>query len=129
MLDDDETTLQTLHALRNLGTRISMDDFGIGYSSLGYLQSFPFDKIKIDQIFVRNLAESAGDRAIVKAVVGLAADMGMTTTAEGVETAEQVELLRREGCTEIQGYLISRPVPAADACTMLDSEEAECVAA
>ncbi len=123
MLDSDETTLQTLHALRNLGTKISMDDFGIGYSSLSYLQSFPFDKIKIDQIFVRNLAESADNRAIVKAVTGLAADMGMTTTAEGVETVEQLELLRAAGCTEIQGYLISRPVPAAEAAAMMEATE------
>ena len=90
-----------------------MDDFGTGYSSLSYLRSFPFDKIKIDQSFVRDLTGSDDSLAIVRAVAGLGAALGITTTAEGVETPEQLECLRREGCTEVQGYLFGRPRPSA----------------
>ena len=108
------TTTAILHSLKSLGVRVSMDDFGTGYSSLSYLRSFPFDKIKIDQSFVRGLEASDGSGHIVRAVIGLGANLGMTTTAEGVETADQLQRLREEGCDEVQGYLISRPVPAAD---------------
>jgi diguanylate cyclase (GGDEF)-like protein len=113
LLQDGEATLATLHSLRKFGVRISMDDFGTGYSSLSYLRSFPFDKIKIDRSFITELATRNDSMAIVRAVTGLGKSLGMTTTAEGVETSEQLTLLRAEGCTEVQGYLLSRPLPAA----------------
>ncbi len=103
-----------LHSLKGLGVRISMDDFGTGYSSLSYLRSFPFDKIKIDQSFVRDLCETNGTGFIVRAVIGLGSSLGMTVTAEGVETEAQLARLRTEGCDEVQGYLFSRPVPASE---------------
>ncbi len=114
LLHDNAGTLATLHGLRGLGVRIAMDDFGTGYSSLSYLHSFPFDKIKIDRMFVRDLLDRASSGAIVRAIAGLGASLGIATTAEGVETSEQMARLRRDGCTEAQGYLISRPVPASD---------------
>jgi diguanylate cyclase (GGDEF)-like protein len=104
-------TTAILHSLKALGVRVSMDDFGTGYSSLSYLRSFPFDKIKIDQSFVRDLCLKDGTDFIVRAVIGLGTSLGMTTTAEGVETEAQLAHLRAEGCDEVQGYLISRPVP------------------
>ncbi len=119
LLQDTEATLATLHQLRALGVRISMDDFGTGYSSLSYLRKFPFDKIKIDQSFVRDLAETDGCMAIVRAVMDLGSGLGMSTTAEGVETAEQLAHLKREGCVEAQGYLISPPRPANAVAEML----------
>ncbi|MHC2105509.1 EAL domain-containing protein [Methylobacterium sp. CM6246] len=106
-------TTAILHSLKALGVRVSMDDFGTGYSSLSYLRSFPFDKIKIDQSFVRDLCVKDGTDFIVRAVIGLGSSLGMTTTAEGVETEAQLAHLRAEGCDEVQGYLISRPVPVA----------------
>jgi diguanylate cyclase (GGDEF)-like protein len=114
LLAETSANLSTLHQLRDLGVRISLDDFGTGYSSLSYLRTFPFDKIKIDQSFVRELAERPDSMAIVRAVAGLGASLGVSTTAEGVETEEQLERLRGEGCTEVQGYLFSRPKPACD---------------
>jgi predicted signal transduction protein with EAL and GGDEF domain len=119
LLQDSETTLATLHTLRQFGVRISMDDFGTGYSSLSYLRSFPFDKIKIDQSFVRELSTRGDCIAIVRAVTGLGASLGITTTAEGVETNEQLELLRSEHCSEVQGYLFSKPRPACEVEAML----------
>jgi diguanylate cyclase (GGDEF)-like protein len=104
-------TTAILHSLKALGVRVAMDDFGTGYSSLSYLRSFPFDKIKIDQSFVRDLCVKDGTDFIVRAVIGLGASLGMTTTAEGVETEGQLARLRAEGCDEVQGYLFSRPVP------------------
>jgi diguanylate cyclase (GGDEF)-like protein len=103
-----------LHQLKELGVRIAMDDFGTGYSSLSYLRSFPFDKIKIDQSFVRNMAGDAGTVAIVRAIAGLGSELGMRITAEGVETPEQLALLSQVGCHDVQGYLFSKPVPAAE---------------
>ena len=100
--------------LREIGVRIALDDFGTGYSSLSYLQRFPFDKIKIDRSFVTDIADAQGSSSIVQAVVNIAASRQITTTAEGVETLPQKELLRALGCTEMQGYLFSRPVPAAE---------------
>ena len=91
-----------------------MDDFGTGYSSLSYLRSFPFDKIKIDQSFIRDLAKNPDSIAIIRAVTGLGQSFGMVTTAEGVETQAQLEQMRAEGCTEVQGYLFSKPRPAAE---------------
>jgi EAL domain-containing protein (putative c-di-GMP-specific phosphodiesterase class I) len=110
LLDDSVTNLRVLHELRALGVRICMDDFGTGYSSLSYLRSFPFDKIKIDRSFVADLQDDKDANAIVKAVTGLGHSLGMMTTAEGVETDEQLNSLRAQGCTEAQGYLISRPI-------------------
>ena len=112
MLHDTDAALKILHDLRTLGVRISMDDFGTGYSSLSYLRKFPFDKIKIDQSFVRDLCTTEDAGAIIKAVMGLSSGLGMATTAEGVETKEQLLHLRRQGCNEAQGYLISPPRPA-----------------
>lgn len=112
LLANSEATLATLHKLRSLGVGISMDDFGTGYSSLSYLRSFPFDKIKIDQSFIRDLAATEGSDAIVRAITSLGHSLGMRTTAEGVETVEQLACVRKEGCcSEAQGYLFSKPVP------------------
>jgi predicted signal transduction protein with EAL and GGDEF domain len=120
LLQDSEATLATLHTLRRFGVRISMDDFGTGYSSLSYLRSFPFDKIKIDQSFVRELSTHGDCIAIIRAVTGLGISLGITTTAEGVETQEQLELLRSEHCGEVQGYLFSKPRPGSEVEAMLD---------
>jgi EAL domain-containing protein (putative c-di-GMP-specific phosphodiesterase class I) len=114
LLHNKEATLAVLHQLRALGIRIAMDDFGTGYSSLTYLQSFPFDKIKIDRSFVKNITENSSSLNIVRAVAALANGMGMTATAEGVETAEQLHSIASEGCTEMQGFLFSKPLPAAE---------------
>ena len=111
---DVDTTLATLHSLRNLGVKIALDDFGTGYSSLSYLRSFPFDKVKIDKSFVEDLGTSGNGHAVIRAITTLAAALGMETLAEGVEDVAQFEVLEREGCQNIQGYLFSRPV-AADA--------------
>jgi diguanylate cyclase (GGDEF)-like protein len=119
LLHNSEATLAMLHQLRGLGVRVSMDDFGTGYSSLSYLRSFPFDKIKIDQTFIRDIDASKESVAIVQAVTSLGATLGMTTTAEGVETAAQLEYLRGHGCDEVQGYYYSRPRPARDVPAML----------
>ena len=114
LIRDDEVALAVLHDLRAIGVRIALDDFGTGYSSLSYLQRFPFDKIKIDRCFITDIAEAEGSISIVQAVVNIAADRHMTTTAEGVETEQQRELLRELGCSEMQGYLFSPPKPAAE---------------
>jgi diguanylate cyclase (GGDEF)-like protein len=112
LLHNKETTLAVLHQLRALGIRIAMDDFGTGYSSLTYLQCFPFDKIKIDRSFVKDVTENTGSLNIVRAVAAMAKGMGMTATAEGVETREQLDMITSEGCAEMQGFLFSRPLPA-----------------
>ena len=115
LLQDDQAVLNALHEIRQLGVRICMDDFGTGYSSLSYLRSFPFDKIKIDRSFIKELGKEQNDcLAIIRAVTKLGASLGMITTAEGVETKEQLEILRAEGCTQAQGYLFSRPRPVAE---------------
>ena len=111
---DNEATLATLHQLRDLGVQIAMDDFGTGYSSLSYLRSFPFDKIKIDRSFINDISDTGNAGAIVQATISMAASMNMTTTAEGVETREQLEKVRALGCTEMQGYLFSRPLCGDD---------------
>ncbi len=112
LLNESDSTLATLHDLRALGIRIAMDDFGTGYSSLSYLRSFPFDKIKIDQSFVRELSTRPDCIKIVGSIAALGASLGMVTTAEGVETVEQFEQLRSIGCDQVQGYLFDRPQPA-----------------
>jgi EAL domain-containing protein (putative c-di-GMP-specific phosphodiesterase class I) len=114
LLQDTDATIATLNHLRDLGVRISMDDFGTGYSSLGYLRKFPFDRIKIDRSFISDLSERADSVAIVRAVAGLSNTLGILTTAEGVETVQQLDRLKDEGCTEAQGYLFSAPRPARD---------------
>ncbi|WP_065754731.1 bifunctional diguanylate cyclase/phosphodiesterase [Bradyrhizobium paxllaeri] len=122
LIRDDEAALAVLHDLRAIGVRIALDDFGTGYSSLSYLQRFPFDKIKIDRCFITDIAEPEGSISIVQAVVNIAADRHMTTTAEGVETEQQRELLRELGCSEMQGYLFSAPKPAAELRPLLLTE-------
>ncbi len=114
LLAQDGLIADTLHRLRDLGIRIAMDDFGTGYSSLSQLRSFPFSKIKIDRSFVSSLGLVGEATGLIRAIAALGAGLGMTTIAEGVETAEQAALVEADGCTDIQGYLISRPIPAAD---------------
>ena len=112
LLQDNESTLSMLYQLRELGVMIAMDDFGTGYSSLSYLQSFPFDRIKIDRSFVKDIGDGVGSINIVRAVVAMAKGLGMATTAEGVETQEQRDSVQSEGCTEMQGFLFSKALPA-----------------
>jgi diguanylate cyclase (GGDEF)-like protein len=112
LLERDEKTLEQLYALRRLGVRVSMDDFGTGYSSLSYLLSFPFDRIKIDRSFVRQLAHGGPSAAIIRAIVGLARNLGIATTAEGVEAEAELATLAALGCTEAQGFAFGRPEPA-----------------
>jgi diguanylate cyclase (GGDEF)-like protein len=114
LMHDHESALKLLSQLRERGVRVAMDDFGTGYSSLSYLQKFPIDKIKIDRSFIHNLTESESSVAIVRAVIDIAKVRDMVTTAEGVETDEQLALLRRLGCSQIQGYLLGRPMPLAE---------------
>ena len=102
-----------------MGVNISLDDFGTGYSSLSYLRSFPFTKIKIDRSFIEDLEDNPGCAAIVKAVLRLASDLGMRTTAEGVETAQQRDYLKKEGCDEVQGFLFGRPLPASQTSSLI----------
>jgi len=119
LIRDDAAALAVLHQLRALGVRIALDDFGTGYSSLSYLQRFPFDKIKIDRSFILGIDESDYSRNIVQAIVDIATTRQITTTAEGVETHEQSQALRALGCTEMQGYLFSIPLPADDAARLI----------
>jgi len=121
LLQDADATLAILHELRGLGVRISMDDFGTGYSSLSYLRKFPFDKIKIDQSFIFDMSAHNDSLAIVRAVIAMGSGLGIATTAEGVETAEQFKQLKLEGCTEVQGYLFSPPRPAGEVKGLLAS--------
>lgn len=114
LIGDSDMALDILSQLKRIGVRISMDDFGTGYSSLSYLQRYPFDKIKIDRSFVHALHTSPDAAAIVRAVIGLGRSLNMPVTAEGVETAEQLALLRREACDEVQGFLFGRPMPARE---------------
>jgi diguanylate cyclase (GGDEF)-like protein/PAS domain S-box-containing protein len=122
LLEKSSQVLATLHALRALGVRISMDDFGTGYSSLSYLRSFPFDKIKVDQSFVRGLGTNNDARAIVRAIISLGVGLGVTITAEGVETEAELACLRSEGCHEGQGFLFSHPRPNAEIVAMLKAQ-------
>jgi diguanylate cyclase (GGDEF)-like protein len=122
LMDQTDSAIATLHQLRALGVKIAMDDFGTGYSSLSYLQKFPFDKIKIDRSFISELSQNEESSAIVRAVTGLAASFKMATTAEGVETEEQREMARSLGCTEMQGYLVSKARPAAELTSLFLAE-------
>jgi diguanylate cyclase (GGDEF)-like protein len=114
LLQDNEAIITTLHDLRRRGVRIAMDDFGTGYSSLSYLRSFPFDKIKIDQSFVRELSSRADCLVIVQSIASLGTGLGMPTVAEGVETEDQLLQIRAAGCTEVQGYYFGRPKPVGE---------------
>ncbi len=125
LIRDDDAALTILHQLRAIGVRIALDDFGTGYSSLSYLQRFPFDKIKIDRCFVSDIAEPGVSSCIVQAVVNIAAARDMTTTAEGIETEQQRELLRALGCTEMQGWLFSAAKPAAELKQLLCAHRAQ----
>jgi EAL domain-containing protein (putative c-di-GMP-specific phosphodiesterase class I) len=112
LIDDHEGAQATLMALRERGVRVALDDFGTGYSSLAYLRRFSMDKLKIDGMFVRHLANDPDAQAVVTAIISLAKALRLSTTAECVETREQLELLRALGCDDTQGYLLSRPLPA-----------------
>jgi EAL domain-containing protein (putative c-di-GMP-specific phosphodiesterase class I) len=114
LMQNSESSLLMLHQLRELGVRIALDDFGTGFSSLSYLRSFPFDRIKVDRSFVADLQHGSEAAAIVHAILSLASSLKMKTTAEGVETATQRGLLQAAGCDEMQGYLFSQPLPAED---------------
>jgi diguanylate cyclase (GGDEF)-like protein/PAS domain S-box-containing protein len=122
LLEKSSQVLATLHALRALGVRISMDDFGTGYSSLSYLRSFPFDKIKIDQSFVRDLGANPDAQAIVRSIISLGMGLGVTITAEGVETEAELSCLRSEGCHEGQGFLFSRARPNVEIVGLLKAQ-------
>ena len=129
LIRDDEAALDVLHQLRKLGVRVALDDFGTGYSSLSYLQRFPFDKIKIDRSFIKDLAGAGASSSIVQAVVNIAAASDMMTTAEGVETEQQRNLLYILGCTEMQGHLFSPAIPAADVRRLLLSHRGRAMSA
>jgi EAL domain-containing protein (putative c-di-GMP-specific phosphodiesterase class I) len=120
LINDASAALEILNGLKNLGVKIAMDDFGTGYSSLGYLNSFPFDKIKIDKSFIGDMDSKDKSGAIVKSVIGLGQSLNMVTTAEGVETPEQAEFLRQEGCDQVQGYYFSKPVTAPELSTFIE---------
>jgi predicted signal transduction protein with EAL and GGDEF domain len=119
LLEGSDHNVRILDQLHELGVRISLDDFGTGYSSIGYLRSFKFDKLKIDQSFVRDLLADEKSLAIVRAIVGLGSSFGITTTAEGVETEDQRSCLNHEGCTEVQGFLYSKPLPPNEIAPLL----------
>jgi EAL domain-containing protein (putative c-di-GMP-specific phosphodiesterase class I) len=124
LIADDDAALIALNQLRELGVRIALDDFGTGYSSLSYLQRFPFDKIKIDRSFVKELTRGSGSSSIIKAVVSIAADRHMVTTAEGVETEEQRATVHALGCTQMQGYLFSPPRQALEVRSLMAARAA-----
>jgi EAL domain-containing protein (putative c-di-GMP-specific phosphodiesterase class I) len=111
LIREPEKAVEILRELKKLGIQISMDDFGTGYSSLSYFRIFPFDKLKIDRSFVKDMLVNPQARAIVRSVIGLGRGLEMSVIAEGVETEEQLNALRTDGCTQVQGYLISRPGP------------------
>lgn len=119
LLDNSQTTTEMLHRIRSLGVRIAMDDFGTGYSSLSYLRAFPFDKIKIGRSVVRDILHADEATAIVRAVTSLGRSLGIATTAEGIETEEQMAFVSAEGCTQVQGYFVGRPMSAADAARLV----------
>ena len=121
LIADDDAALATLNQLRALGVHIALDDFGTGYSSLQYLQRFPFDKIKIDRSFVKEVTRNSSSASIIRAVVSIAADRNMITTAEGVETLQQRETVQNLGCTQMQGYLFSAARPAQEIRALLAS--------
>ncbi|MNV46380.1 Phytochrome-like protein cph2 [compost metagenome] len=114
LLDSVEHIITTFHQLRDLGVKLAIDDFGTGYSSLSYLKRFPVDYVKIDRAFIHGLAEGSQDAAIIRAIIAMAKSLDLKVVAEGVETREQLDFLREQGCDEAQGYLISRPIAPID---------------
>ena len=122
IMDNLDTAVETLNRLHNQGFRIAIDDFGTGYSSLSYLKHLPLDTLKIDRSFLRDIMTDDYDKTIVKTIIAMAHSMDLTVTAEGVETQEQLALLRQYACDEIQGYLFSRPVPSDEATQLLQSK-------
>jgi diguanylate cyclase len=114
LVKDSAQVRDALARFRELGCRIALDDFGTGYSSLAYITRFPPDRIKIDKAFVQNLDRSAGDAAIASAILSLGESLNVTITAEGIERSAQLEWLRKRGCHEVQGFLLSRPLAASD---------------
>jgi ActR/RegA family two-component response regulator len=119
ILENVEQTIQAMHELKQLGVSLSLDDFGTGYSSLSYLRRYPVDRIKIDQSFIRDMVVHAGSAALVRSILAMAHNLGLETIAEGVETTEQFEYLRKQPCDEMQGFLFSRAVPAPEIARML----------
>jgi EAL domain-containing protein (putative c-di-GMP-specific phosphodiesterase class I) len=114
LIADPEAAVAVLRQLRNLGFRTALDDFGTGYSALGYLRRFPFDTLKIDRSFVHDLARDGEAEVLVGTILAMACALRMRTVAEGVETREEARMLSERGCVELQGYLFSRPLPAAE---------------
>ncbi|NJO34779.1 MAG: EAL domain-containing protein [Rhodospirillales bacterium] len=129
LLNDSETTFGILRELRELGVKVSLDDFGTGYSSLSYLRTIPLNGIKIDRSFVKDLGKGPGGDVIISSVIDIAKTMAMTTTAEGVETAEQLKLLTTLGCHEAQGFLISKPIPGQQVLDLINSWKMDLVLA
>jgi EAL domain-containing protein (putative c-di-GMP-specific phosphodiesterase class I) len=121
LLVDSAANLAILNRLRTRGVRIALDDFGTGYSSLSYLRQFPFSRLKIDRSFVREIGKSAESLAIIRAIIGLGSSLGIDTTAEGVETVSQLEMLRAEKCGELQGFLFSPPVAQENVTKVIDA--------
>ena len=121
IMENVDETIETLLALRKLGVHLSIDDFGTGYSSMAYLKRFTIDKLKIDQSFVRDLATGSDDAAIVTATIAMARALNLSIIAEGVETEQQLQFLRDHGCSQMQGYYFSRPLPAEEITSMLRS--------
>jgi EAL domain-containing protein (putative c-di-GMP-specific phosphodiesterase class I) len=129
LMQHNESTLEMLHQLRKFGVHIAIDDFGTGFSSLSYLRSFPISKVKIDRSFIKDLPGATDALAIVRAVVSLANSLGIASTAEGVETEEQLDTLREIGCTEMQGYVFSPPRPLSEVRRLLPSPDPRIVSA
>jgi diguanylate cyclase (GGDEF)-like protein len=123
MADNSQSVMETLHALKAMGVRIALDDFGTGYSSLSYLRRFPFDKIKIDKSFVQGQSNDQGVRVILESILGMCHNLGLGVVAEGVETQQQLAMLRQNGCSELQGYLLGKPMPAAAVGEFLISQQ------
>ena len=122
IMHDAERVTESLERLKDMGLELAIDDFGTGYSSLSYLKRFPIDRLKIDQSFVQDVTADTDDEAIIGAIIALTRKLGLRTIAEGVETREQLEFLRDQGCDEVQGFLLSRPLAPTDCATLLARE-------
>jgi EAL domain-containing protein (putative c-di-GMP-specific phosphodiesterase class I) len=129
MLSDVEGALTIMRSLKELGVKLNMDDFGTGYSSLGYLRTYPFDSIKIDKRFTASLSKGESDRTIVQAIIHLGRAMGMSVTAEGVETEDQLQLLREDQCNEVQGFLFSKPVTSDELIKIFHAQDTQRISA